>query len=443
MATTDPAEKPVEALYPRLTGGPSRLLPEDVARHQRERLESAMVEVVARHGFAGTTMRELVTLAGVSKSTFYEHFANKEECFLATYDSLTAGMAARIRDAHDPAGGVEAAAASALAELMDIVLSEPRVASFVTVDALTLGGAGVAHRERAWSAFERMAWRSFGIAAAPSEAAGTAARAVIAGLGGVVYRHLRSDRAEELPGAVDALVEWALSYRAPDGEPVRRAIGVASMPNPVPPASAEDEKPGWEEPPDSVLSRAQLGQRERIVRAAGRVAVERGYSALSIPAISAAAGTSNQTFYEHFASKRDAFLAAYESTAGDALEVGFAAFRATDGGPEAIGAGMRALTEHIASHPIFARLAFFELAAAGPAALDRADATLDALIAFLEPGERAPSGLGGSAPRVVLEAAAAGIWSVIQCEVVHERAAALPAKAPELTRLALAPLSAF
>ena len=41
-----------------------------------------MVEAVARHGYAGTTLRELVRLAGVSKTTFYEHFDSKQECFL-------------------------------------------------------------------------------------------------------------------------------------------------------------------------------------------------------------------------------------------------------------------------------------------------------------------------------------------------------------------------
>ena len=39
---------------------------------------------------------------------------------------------------------------------------------------------------------------------------GPVPRAVIAGFGGVVYRRLRSGRAEELPGLVDPLLEWAL-----------------------------------------------------------------------------------------------------------------------------------------------------------------------------------------------------------------------------------------
>jgi AcrR family transcriptional regulator len=443
MATTDPAERAVEPLFPRLSGGPGKLGPEEVARHQRGRLELAMVEAVARHGFAGTTLRELVTLAGVSKSTFYEHFTSKEGCFLATYDSLVGQMAARIEAAYGGPGDLPSRRLAAVAELMNAVLEEPAVASFVIVDSLTLGSVGIQHREKAWEMFERMAWRELGAERAPSDAASISARAVMSGLAGVVYRRLRSGRVAELPSLVGPLVDWALSYQAPDGEAIYRAVGAASVPSPAPlQLSGGELKPDWEEPPDSALSRATLSQRERIVRGAARVVVERGYAALSIPAISAAAGTSNQTFYEHFSNKRDAFIAAYEIVATDALAISLAAFRAAGDGPEAIGAGLRALIEHIAGHRMFARLAFFELPAAGPTALDRADATMDALIGFLEPG-LAPSGIGGPAPRVVLEATAAGIWSVIQREIVQDRGADLPAKAPELTRLALAPLSAF
>ncbi len=111
-----------------------------------------------------------------------------------------------------------------------------------------------------------------------------------------------------------------------------------------------------------------MSQRERIVRAAARVVVENGYDSLSIPAISAAAGTSNQTFYEHFISKREAFLAAFEIVAADALRLTLEAFRERGDGPEAIGAALRALLEHIAEHRMFARLAFFELPTAGPIA---------------------------------------------------------------------------
>src|SRR4029077_20982700 len=96
----------------------------------------------------------------------------------------------------------------------------------------------------------------------------------------------------------------------------------------------EAEKPGWSEPPDSPRSRAELTQRERIVRAAARVVVDRGYEALSIPTISATARTSNQTFYEHFRNKRESFIAAFEILSGELLAATAGAFAAAGDGPE-------------------------------------------------------------------------------------------------------------
>jgi AcrR family transcriptional regulator len=416
--------------------------PAHVARHQKARLEGAMVEAVARHGYAGTTLRELVTLAGVSKSTFYEHFESKQECFLATFDEIVAQLSARVSEAYRAEGDFRERLVAGLAAFMKVTVEEPAAASLAAVESLTLGAAGVEHRERASHAFEALIQQSFDHSPARRQVPPVTVRAIVAGIRGVTYRRLRSGRREELPGLVEELAGWALRYQEPDSKATRSAVAAAKRPAAAAPADAEpeDERPGWGEPPDSKLSRRVLTQRERIVRGAARVVVEKGYAALSIPAISAAAGVSNQTFYEHFASKRDAFLAAFEILAGEALAVGGAAFQREGDDPAAIGAGLRALLEHIAANELFARLAFFELPTAGPVALDRADATLDSFSAFLEPGV-APSQIGGPLPRAVLEAIPTGIWAVIQHEIVRGRSAALPELAPDITRIALAPFN--
>lgn len=415
------------------------MAPEAVARHQRARLEGAMVEAVARHGFAGTTLRELVRLAGVSKTTFYEHFSSKQECFLATFDEIIAQVTARVSAAYRQPGDSRERLVAALDTFMDLAVEEPEAAALATVESLTLGAAGVAHRERGSQAFELMVRQSFEHSPAQHEVAAMTVRAIVAGIRGVVYRRLRAGRQAELPGLVEELVSWALRYQEADSEAVRRAAEAAAIATEPKPAEEEGEKKlGWEEPPDSRRSRTELSQRERIIRGAARVVVERGYEALSIPAISGAAGVSNQTFYENFSSKREAFLAAFEVLAQDALAVTGAAFEAAGNRPEAIGTGLRAMLEHASGHPTFARLAFFELPTAGPVALDHADLVMDSFTAFLEPGIL-PREIGGSAPSVVLEALGSGIWSVIQHEIAHERGASLPEKAPEITRIVLAP----
>lgn len=394
-----------------------------------------MVEAVARHGFAATTLRELVALAGVSRSTFYAHFENKQACFLATFDAIVAELEARVGEAYRSGDDPRDRLRAGLGAFMEIAVEEPAAASLAAVDSLTLGAAGATHRQRAAEAFEVLVQQSLDHSPSESEVSPLTVRAIVAGIRGVTYRRLRTRRPEELPGTVEELTDWALAFQAPESEATRRAVAAAGVPQTW--ADAEEGNTpavGWEEPPDSRRSRRELSQRDRIVRAAGRVVVERGYEALSIPAISTAAATSNQTFYEHFSNKRDAFLGAFEAMSGEALTRSVAAYASQKGAPEAIGAGLRAMLEYIAGNELFARLAFFELPTAGPPALDRADATLDLFTAYL----RNSPELGPPLGQTIMEAIPSAIWAVIQHEITHGRLGGLPELAPEAARLVLA-----
>src|ERR671915_840071 len=73
---------------------------------QRGRLFDAAAAVFARSGYAEASAEAISRDAGMSKATFYEHFANKEECILALFDA--AGR--RVREAVSAATGVEGTA---------------------------------------------------------------------------------------------------------------------------------------------------------------------------------------------------------------------------------------------------------------------------------------------------------------------------------------------
>jgi len=55
-----------------------------------------MVEATAREGYAGATVAQVIAFAGVSRKAFYEHFTDKEDCFLATYDVVSDRMIAQL-----------------------------------------------------------------------------------------------------------------------------------------------------------------------------------------------------------------------------------------------------------------------------------------------------------------------------------------------------------
>src|SRR5437588_5260460 len=81
----EPPEDP--ARVPRsLPRGRSHLPRDVVLLSQRARLIEATVEVVATKGYAGSTVGDISRAARVSRSTFYEQFGDKEECFSAAYE---------------------------------------------------------------------------------------------------------------------------------------------------------------------------------------------------------------------------------------------------------------------------------------------------------------------------------------------------------------------
>jgi AcrR family transcriptional regulator len=69
---------------------------EEVAESQRTRLMAAFTELMAAQGYAGVRLAELVARAGVSKATFYEHFADKDQCMLAAYEEFLRTLIAAI-----------------------------------------------------------------------------------------------------------------------------------------------------------------------------------------------------------------------------------------------------------------------------------------------------------------------------------------------------------
>lgn len=60
-----------------------------------------MADVAARRGYADTRVQHVLEQAGVSRRTFYVHFDNREDCFLAAYDAIMADVEA-VLDAERP-----------------------------------------------------------------------------------------------------------------------------------------------------------------------------------------------------------------------------------------------------------------------------------------------------------------------------------------------------
>jgi AcrR family transcriptional regulator len=92
---TNPVLRPLDE-------GPARLAAGDVAAAQRRRMLAAMVAAADEKGYVGVAVADVVARARVSRATFYEQFADKNDCFLAAFHACAENLTATTRDGVGP-----------------------------------------------------------------------------------------------------------------------------------------------------------------------------------------------------------------------------------------------------------------------------------------------------------------------------------------------------
>jgi AcrR family transcriptional regulator len=134
-------------------------------------------------------------------------------------------------------------------------------------------------------------------------------------------------------------------------------------------------------------------QRDRILNAVAEVVSLTGYAEMSVEAIVVTAGVSRRTFYDHFKSKEDAFLASYDAVVAQLVARVQEAFAANDAFTDRVRECLGAFLEFVASEPAFADMCIVEVMAAGPQAVERRN---NAMRAFVGLVERGACGAGGA-----------------------------------------------
>src|SRR3977135_2657852 len=122
------------------------------------------------------------------------------------------------------------------------------------------------------------------------------------------------------------------------------------------------------------LSREQVlaSQRGRLLAAMAEAVAEKGYVGTAVADVIERAGVSRETFYEHFSSKEDCFLAAYDTGVEALHEVMGAALAGSRAGPAKRPRRLlKAYFDALAAEPAFARTFLIEVYAVGPRALER------------------------------------------------------------------------
>jgi AcrR family transcriptional regulator len=190
-------------------GSGELLLPRAIARStQRERLIAGMARTVAQRGYAATPVADVLKTAGVSRRTFYEQFADKEDCFLAAYEAIAALCTERLVAAYHGGGGWEDGIARAYDALLRTLAEEPDFAHLGVVEVLAAGPRALARREAALLRFARFIDHTrerAEIAVAPPRRVG---QAIVGGIHELVYLQILRGEAEHLPQLTDELLHY-------------------------------------------------------------------------------------------------------------------------------------------------------------------------------------------------------------------------------------------
>jgi AcrR family transcriptional regulator len=179
-------------------------------------------------------------------------------------------------------------------------------------------------------------------------------------------------------------------------------------------------------------------QRARIISALAEETMVRGYRAVTVADIVRRAGIARNTFYDNFSSKEDCFLATQDHAIEEALSRVVEAATEVEGWEARVAAGLGAFLKYVAEEPALARTCIVEALAAGDAAQERYEQSMQSFLPLLRMG-REDSPHGKDLPETLEEAVAGGIFWVVYQRIVLGKAEQVETLWPDLVAFTLTP----
>jgi AcrR family transcriptional regulator len=169
-----------------------------IVHNQRERMLLAVAEAVAEQGYATTTVADIIARARLSRRTFYEHFSDKEECFLAAYDTVAEQLLAAVGHAYEQPDEWTLKVHDGLATFLSYLASEPAFACMCIVEVVAAGSEARARRDAAMRVF--VDFLEPGRAETPKGLVvpQLAGEVVVGGIYEIIYNRLLRNAADEL-----------------------------------------------------------------------------------------------------------------------------------------------------------------------------------------------------------------------------------------------------
>jgi AcrR family transcriptional regulator len=366
---------------------------------QLPRIRSAMIEVAAAHGYTRASIARVIDRAGVSRPTFYDYFAGREECMLAVIELAREELLGRARETVAVATGRDAFA-GVVDALVSFAQDQPALARVLYGEAMSAGPRALQARDRVVVELEALLEDAY----APLNAATPMPDVPGAIVIGAIFRLLghRLRRCEpQLDQAGHELLEWIRAYErckrehrwrvlARSGERIgpHSSAGVVYLPAALGVAAAGADR--------SSGTPAPAERRRRILLSLAELCAEEGYAAVSVEDMTRRAGVEMRTFYRIFAGKQEAFAALAEMYFQHTMALAAGAFFSDRGWPERVLRAKLALAGCVEANPAMAQACFVEGHAGECAGGERVEQLTRAFMLFLSEGQQQRQGQAGA-----------------------------------------------
>jgi AcrR family transcriptional regulator len=398
-----------------------------------------MIWAANRDGYARANVSAVISEAGVSRPTFYDYFADRDDCFLAAVGDVQSRLLAEVR-ASVREGSAEAAVQSSIRALVGFAGREPAMARFLTNEPMAAGSRALDAREQGIAAITTLIEHCQRDLEPSVLIPDFSSRMLIGGTYRLLGSRLRRGE-PKLSRLLPDLLGWVTAYEQPAAVHRWRALKAGRSPSRSPfVPETPPPVPGALPPGGARMAEEDVAenQRLRIMFAAARLAEDKGYNATTIGDITKLAGVDGRVFYSMFTDKQDAFMAVHELGFQRVMDVTAAAFFSGSTWPERNWEAGRAFTQFLESNPLIANVGFVQAYAVGPGAVQRVEDSHTAFAMLLQEGyQHAPANARPS--RLVLEAIITTIFEIVYHRVRASSKPRLSGLLGHLSFLVLAP----
>src|SRR6185312_16330147 len=421
---------------------------------ERAQIVEALIEIAAERGYGETTIDLILERAGLDRPAFDRHFRGKYDCFLSAWQEQNEQCLETMVRAYESREEWPDRLRAVAYQVIEGLSHAPSRASF-GVEVLAAGDAARARRDMTMRVIASLIDAGRKEMEDPESVPHTTAEALAGSAYGQVYAKVVRGDTDELPKLIPQLMSAAvmpyLGVEAALEEldrgsnpPDRYRRPVAAIPADTPVENGEEYPPELARLPPGRhgLPREFVAhnQRERLIAGLAEAIAENGYSGTTIAHITRHAAVSRRTFYEHFASKDECFVAAYDTVMAELRERVGRAFEEEEDWPHAVKAGIGAMLHFLAAEPNLARLCMVEALVAGPVVVERYDSAIQSFVPYFQTGRegRSPEVLSRLSPTTE-EALVGGMMSLISRRIIAGKTDELDSLLPDLVEFTLTP----